>query len=54
MQKSYRENSRIWKGVLGRDEVTLFCFCASGTDCHRSLLAGYLEKLGAEYMSERV
>jgi hypothetical protein len=54
MQKSYRENSGAWNDVLGRDEVTLVCFCASGTNCHRSLLAGYLEKLGAEYMGERV
>jgi len=54
MQKSYRENLGAWNDILGRDEVTLVCFCASGTDCHRYLLAGYLEKLGAEYMGERV
>jgi len=54
MQKSYQENLGIWNDILGRDEVTLVCFCASGTDCHRYLLAGYLEKLGAEYMGERV
>jgi len=54
MQKSYRENLGVWNDILGRDEVTLVCFCAFETDCHRYLLAGYLEKLGAEYMGERV
>jgi len=54
MQKSYRENLGVWNDILGRDEVTLVCYCASRKDCHRYLLAGYLEKLGAEYMGERV
>ena len=54
MQKSYRENLGVWNDILGRDEITLVCFCASGTDCHRHLLAGYLEKFGAEYMGERI
>ena len=54
MQKSCRENLSVWNDILGRDEVTIVCFCASGEDCHRYLLAGYLEKLGSEYMGERV
>ncbi|MDD4274017.1 MAG: DUF488 family protein [Desulfobacter postgatei] len=54
MQKSYQGKLSAWNDILGRDEVTLVCFCASGTNCHRYLLAGYLEKLGAEYMGERV
>lgn len=54
MQKSYRENRDIWDNVLGRDEVTLVCFCQSGGNCHRYLLAGYMENLGAEYMGDRV
>jgi uncharacterized protein YeaO (DUF488 family) len=47
-------NLDVWNDILGRDKVTLVCFCASGTDCHRYLLAGYLEKLEAEYMGERI
>lgn len=54
MQKSYRENRNIWDEILNRDEVTLVCFCESRTDCHRYLLAGFMEKLGAEYMGERI
>ncbi len=54
MQTSYRENRDIWDDFLSRDELTLVCFCESGANCHRYLLAGYMEKLGAEYMGERV
>ncbi|MDD4272686.1 MAG: hypothetical protein PHG14_03055 [Desulfobacter postgatei] len=38
-QKFYREILGIWNDILGREELTLVCFCASGTDCHRYLLA---------------
>ncbi|WP_363321032.1 DUF488 family protein [Desulfobacula sp.] len=54
MQNSYLEHRNIWDEILSRDEVTLVCFCKTGSDCHRYLLAEYLEKLGAEYMGERV
>jgi uncharacterized protein YeaO (DUF488 family) len=54
MQKAYLEHRNIWDEILSRDEVTLVCFCRTGSDCHRYLLAEYLEKLGAEYMGERV
>lgn len=53
-QKFYREILGIWNDILGREELTLVCFCASGTDCHRYLLAGHLETLGAEYNGERI
>lgn len=54
MQKSYQENRNIWDEILGRDEVTLVCFCDSVANCHRYLLAGYMRKLGADYMGERL
>ncbi len=53
MRKSYRQNKDIWNEVLNRDEVTLVCFCESGTSCHRYLLANIFPKLGAKYMGER-
>jgi len=54
MRKSYLENRNIWDEILMQEEVTMVCFCKAGMNCHRYLLAGYLEKLGAEYMGERV
>lgn len=48
----YREHRETWEEVLGRDRVTLVCFCPSRSFCHRYLLAWCFEKLGAEYMGE--
>ena len=53
MRESYQQHKKIWQDILTRKEVTLVCFCKSGTFCHRYLLAEYLSKLGAEYMGER-
>ncbi len=53
MRESYRQNREIWDAILNRKVVTLVCFCKTGTDCHRYLLADYFVKLGAEYLGER-
>lgn len=53
MRRSYRDNRMVWDELLSREEVTLCCFCRPGIFCHRILLAGILEKLGAEYGGER-
>lgn len=45
-----------WDNVLAREEVTFCCFCNLTTcmgHCHRLLLAGAFEKLGATYLGER-
>lgn len=53
MRASYRNYREAWEDVLGRGRVTLVCFCPSGSFCHRYLLAGFFEKLGAVYLGER-
>lgn len=53
MRNSYRQHKDVWGEILNREEVTLVCFCQTGADCHRYLLADYFVKLGAEYMGER-
>lgn len=53
MQDVYRTNRQAWTDLLTRDEVTFVCFCKPGAFCHRYLLAGYFEKLGAQYRGER-
>ncbi len=45
-----------WDSVLAREEVTFCCFCNLATcmgHCHRLLLAGAFERIGAQYMGER-
>lgn len=53
MLDAYRTNKKSWTDLLTRDEVTFVCFCKPGDFCHRYLLAGYFEKLGAQYCGER-
>lgn len=53
MRQSYQQNKDIWNEILGRDEVTLVCFCKAGDSCHRYLLVEYFSKLGANYQGER-
>jgi hypothetical protein len=56
MLASHKRRGATWRMVLGRDEVTFCCFCNLKTHpghCHRLLLAGFFEKLGAQYMGER-
>jgi hypothetical protein len=42
-----------WRALLARDRVTLVCYCTDPTRCHRTLLAGFLGKLGADVRGER-
>lgn len=53
MRLSYTQNRREWNALMARREVTLCCFCARPELCHRTVLAGILVKLGAEYLGER-
>jgi len=48
MLTSYRLHRDKWEELLARSRVVLVCFCPSGTFCHRTLLAGYMQKLGAK------
>lgn len=48
MQASYRARRRAWDTLLAWPRVVVLCFCSGDpARCHRTLLAGFLEKLGA-------
>jgi hypothetical protein len=53
MRASYRSHRGAWDALLARDEVTLCCYCTDPERCHRTLLAGYLSRLGATVVGER-
>lgn len=53
MRNSYRGNFPVWAWLLNEREVTLLCYCMNPERCHRTLLAGFLGKLGAELRGER-
>lgn len=52
MRDSYRKHRPTWERLLKRDKVVLACYCAKPDQCHRSILADILVKLGAEYGGE--
>lgn len=52
MRRSYREQRPAWDALLARETVTLVCYCAQADRCHRTLLAGFLVKLGAKCEGE--
>ncbi len=53
MRQFYKTNRKAFQTVLRRSEVTLLCFCPDPAFCHRTLLAGIMQKLGAEVRGER-
>jgi uncharacterized protein YeaO (DUF488 family) len=56
LRASYRTQRQAWTDLLGRQQVTLCCYCnlnLVGDRCHRLLLADVLTKLGATYAGER-
>jgi uncharacterized protein YeaO (DUF488 family) len=53
MRRSYVERRAAWDELLARKTVTLCCYCENPSACHRTLLAGFLVKLGATYEGER-
>jgi hypothetical protein len=52
MLLSEYNNRPIWQDILTRRRVVLACYCPDTKVCHRTLLAGYLLKLGATYKGE--
>lgn len=52
MLKSWKKNRWRWAELLQQERVVLVCYCRPGEFCHRVLLAGILEKLGATYCGE--
>ncbi|MHB2015349.1 MAG: DUF488 family protein, N3 subclade [Candidatus Xenobia bacterium] len=53
MRISWVRDRRPWQQLLAMERVTLVCECADPQQCHRSLLADILQKLGVEYRGER-
>lgn len=52
MLASHCEHAPAWRDLLARERVVLVCYCTDATRCHRTLLAGYLGKMGAEVVGE--
>ncbi len=53
MRASYRQWPKAWAELRARSEVTLLCYCTDPRLCHRTLLAGFLGRLGASVKGER-
>ena len=47
MRRSYVRFSRAWDVLLSWERVVLLCMCTDPKECHRTVLAEILEKLGA-------
>jgi hypothetical protein len=52
MRERYRARRDAWESVRNRPRVVLCCYCVDPDACHRSLLAGYFCKLGADVRGE--
>ena len=46
MLNSYRRDQKAWHDILEKGTITLLCYCRTGENCHRYLLADFLCKLG--------
>ena len=54
MAKSCHDKPVEWMSILkSNGPLTFVCFCKELQECHRWLLAGILQKMGAEYLGER-
>ena len=53
MECSQQQNKYSWDFVLRLHSATLVCYCTNAAQCHRTVLAGILAKLGAENCGER-
>lgn len=45
MRKSYIHNRAVWDALISKSEVTLCCYCAAGSFCHRLILKDILHKI---------
>lgn len=52
MRASYRRHHGSWLWLLARPAVVLVCYCTDVAHCHRTLLASYLGRFGAEIHGE--
>ncbi len=52
MLTSWRIRRREWDALLVSARAVLVCFCRDPQRCHRTLVAGFLARLGADYRGE--
>jgi hypothetical protein len=52
LEASARERAAAWDDVLARERVTVCCYCANPSACHRTLLAAALVARGVTYLGE--
>jgi len=52
MRESYRKRRHVWDALLARPRVVVFCYEVDPLECHRSLFADILGKLGADVRGE--
>ena len=52
MRSRYRRWRPVWDTLLAESHVVLLCFCTDANQCHRTVLAGILAKLGATNSGE--
>lgn len=52
MLTSYRTRRGEWDALLASERRIMTCYCADPARCHRTLAAGFLAKLGANYRGE--
>lgn len=52
MRESYRRRRDDWRALLARERVVLCCYCTDPKQCHRSVFARILAKLGARPLGE--
>jgi hypothetical protein len=53
MRESFRRHKPLWRELLGRQMVTLVCFCTTPAYCHRTVLAKILGTMKARVCGER-
>ncbi len=52
MIASLDSDTDLWNEVLALENVVIVCFCPYKAFCHRTLVAKYLVRMGAEYVGE--
>jgi len=52
LRHGVRPQPEAWNELLARPEIVLLCYCTDPEHCHRTLLAGVLQRLGAEFFGE--
>lgn len=49
MRESFKEKQLVWLKLFDFEEVTIGCYCPSGSNCHRYLLIDMFKKIADRY-----